>query len=249
MLNSDSYGNNSALVLTDIGEGGSALICLSDSTQCCRGADNPNEGTPLGNWSFPDDSSIRNSDVGGDIYITRGPSEVRLNRRNNAQSPTGVYRCEVVDARGNTQTILVDLQTCKFRLLTDIVEFGIYEFAVRYRRLYSTYTSSIAFPVPPVSPTNLAASPSQSPTSITLSWEQPAGDIVDRYDIVYTYQEGCSDYTQPENMTTVNDGTAREYTLQNLQEFSNYAISVAAVNFAGSSPAATAMVTTASSRK
>ena len=100
----------------------------------------------------------------------------------------------------------------------------------------------------PSTPTNLA-SPSQSPTSITLSWEQPAGDVVDRYDIVYTYQGGCSDYTQPENMATVIDGTAREYTLQNLQEFSDYTISVAAVNGAGSSPAATAMTATASSGK
>ena len=100
----------------------------------------------------------------------------------------------------------------------------------------------------PSSPTNLA-SPSQSPTSITLSWEQPAGDAVDRYDIVYTYQGGCSDYTQPENMATVNDGIAREFTLQNLQEFSDYNISVAAVNGGGTSPAATAVATTASSGK
>ena len=85
-----------------------------------------------------------------------------------------------------------------------------------------------------MSPTNLA-SPSQSPTSITLSWEQPAGDVVDRYDIVYTYQGGCSDYTQPENMAIVNDGTAREYTLENLQEFSDYTICVAAVNASGAS--------------
>ena len=52
---------------------------------------------------------------------------------------------------------------------------------------------------------------------------------------MYTYQGGCSDYTQPENMATVNDGTAREYTLQNLQEFSDYNISVVAVNDAGES--------------
>ena len=94
-----------------------------------------------------------------------------------------------------------------------------------------------------MSPTNLA-SPSQSPTSITLSWEQPAGDAVDSYDIVYTYQGGCSDYTQPENMATVNDGTAGQYTLQNLQEFSGYAISVAAVNGTGvSAPAVTVVAT------
>ena len=98
-------------------------------------------------------------------------------------------------------------------------------------------------PPVPRSPTNLA-SPSQSPTSITLSWEQPARDVVDRYDIVYTYQGGCRDYTQPENMATVNDGTAREYTLQNLQEFSDYDISIVAVNAIGASIPAVILGTT-----
>ena len=72
-------------------------------------------------------------------------------------------------------------------------------------------------------------------TTVTLSWEQPAGDAVDNYIIVYTYQGGCSAYTQPENMATAIDGTAREYTLQNLQEFSGYVITVTAVNTGGGS--------------
>ena len=97
----------------------------------------------------------------------------------------------------------------------------------------------------PNSPTNLTYS-SQSPTFITLSWEQPAGDAVDRYDIVYIYQGGCSNYTQSENMATVNDGTAREYTLQNLQGFSDYSINITAVNDAGQSMQTTLTVTTQS---
>ena len=36
-------------------------------------------------------------------------------------------------------------------------------------------------------------------------------------------------------MAAVNDGTAREYTLQNLQEFSDYNITITAVNDAGQS--------------
>ena len=111
-----------------------------------------------------------------------------------------------------------------------------------------TVAATTATPTSPKTPVpstpTILASPSQSPTSITLSWEQPAGDAVDRYDIVYTYQGGCSDYTQTDNMATVNNGTAREYTLQNLQEISDYTISVAAVNGGGSSPAATATVAT-----
>ena len=110
--------------LTDIGEGASsALICQTDSTQCCRVSDNTNGGTPLGNWYFPNGSLVRNSDVGGDIYMDRDLSEVRLNRRNNATSQTGVYRCEVVDARGSTQNIFVELQTCKFQILQNLVGF------------------------------------------------------------------------------------------------------------------------------
>ena len=92
----------------------------------------------------------------------------------------------------------------------------------------SSLTHSDPSPVPPSTPTNLT-SPSQSPTSITLSWEQPAGDV-DSFEISYTYQGVCGGYTQPENMATVNNGTAREYTLPNLQEFSDYNISIVAVN-------------------
>ena len=34
---------------------------------------------------------------------------VRLNRRNNATSPTGVYRCEIPDASGTNQTLYVGI--------------------------------------------------------------------------------------------------------------------------------------------
>ena len=106
----------------------------------------------------------------------------------------------------------------------------------------SSLTHSDPSPVPPSSPTNLA-SPSQSPTSITLSWSLPSGNV-DSFEISYTYQGGCSGYTQPENMATVNDGTAREYTLQNLQEFSDYTISVVAVNATGASAPAVIVIST-----
>ena len=41
------------------------------------------------------------------IYRNRGASVVQLNRRNNAQSPTGLYRCEIPDASGTAQNIFV----------------------------------------------------------------------------------------------------------------------------------------------
>ena len=97
---------------------------------------------------------------------------------------------------------------------------------------------------PPSSPTNLA-SPSQSPTSITLSWEQPAGDAVDRYDIVYTYQGGCP--LQSTSFETT--ATTEMLTLQNLEEFSGYSVSVTAVNNGGRSAPATGTFTTAPAGK
>ena len=45
-------------------------------------------------------------------------------------------------------------------------------------------------------------------------------------------------------MATVNNGSATGFMVQNLQEFSSYSISIAAVNGSGSSPAATAMAAT-----
>jgi len=54
---------------------------------------------------------------------------------------------------------------------------------------------------------------------------------VSSYEIVFSYQGPCSGFTQT-NTTTV-EGTSRNYTLSGLQEFSNYTVSVTAVNDAG----------------
>jgi len=56
-------------------------------------------------------------------------------------------------------------------------------------------------------------------------------DIVSSYEIVFSYQGPCSGFTHT-NTTTV-EGTSRNYTLSGLQEFSNYTVSVTAVNDAG----------------
>ena len=87
------------------------LLCLTDSTQCCRRSDNPN-GVQLGHWYFPDGTLVPDgTEPTRDFYRNRGASVVRLNRRNNAQSPTGVYRCEIPDASGTTQTLYVGVYT------------------------------------------------------------------------------------------------------------------------------------------
>ena len=110
-LNGQSYGNDSEVLLTDIGVRANinALVCLTDSTQCC----NVNE-MQLGEWYFPDGTQVLDGqDPSRDIFRNRGLSVVRLNRRNNATSPTGLYRCEIPDASGTTQTIYITLAGTK----------------------------------------------------------------------------------------------------------------------------------------
>jgi len=69
-------------------------------------------------------------------------------------------------------------------------------------------------------------------------------NFVSIYEIVFSYQGPCSGFTHT-NTTTV-EGTSRDYVLRGLQEFSNYTISVAAVNDAGNQTT-TAIATTLSS--
>ena len=71
---------------------------------------------------------------------------------------------------------------------------------------------------------------SLSPTSITLTWSQPEGEVVDSYELSFSYQGPCSGINHT-NTTTV-DGTTRQYTLTGLQEFSNYTVTITAVNTA-----------------
>ena len=103
-LGGSVYGNNSVVTISDIGEGSEALHCLTNKVDCCSGA----EGPALGEWYFPSNgSAVGSSNGGGSIYRNRGPSTVRLNRRNNAMMPTGVFRCEVLDANGTNQNVYV----------------------------------------------------------------------------------------------------------------------------------------------
>ena len=88
-------------------------------------------------------------------------------------------------------------------------------------------------PVPPPSAPTITMTVSQSPISITLTWTQPDGDVVDSYEVSFSYQGPCSGFNHT-NTTTV-DGTTRQLTLTGLQEFSNYTVTVVAINGAGRS--------------
>ena len=76
--------------------------------QCCHGNETGGKGA-LGEWHYPDGTNVGIKDSGDDIYRNRGLSVVRLNRRNNAISPTGLYCCEVPDASNTMQRVCANV--------------------------------------------------------------------------------------------------------------------------------------------
>ena len=103
------YANNSEIDINLVGEGfkgpqvtdGGALECHTDDTTCCRGIDNPPNGTGRGEWYYPDGTVIP-PPGGSGIYRTRDHMVVRLNREPGMVLQFGMYRCEIPDAGGVT---------------------------------------------------------------------------------------------------------------------------------------------------
>ena len=76
VLGCHSYHNNSIVTLADIASNTTALVCYTDKVDCCR-----REKT--GEWYYPNGSQVRINSTGDGFYRDRGPSAVRLHRRNH----------------------------------------------------------------------------------------------------------------------------------------------------------------------
>ena len=67
-----------------------SVQCHTDLSTCCTSQ----EGNHRGQWYFPDGQPVtRGDDV--DFYQSNRSKAVDLRRRNDATSPTGIYRCEI----------------------------------------------------------------------------------------------------------------------------------------------------------
>ena len=102
-LGPDNLTNNSVVVITDIetGADGSRLICATTFRPCCKGG-------LRGEWYYPNGAMVPGSSAGEDFHRSRSNNgEVRLNRRNNAMSPTGIFRCELPVSDSVIQTLYV----------------------------------------------------------------------------------------------------------------------------------------------
>ena len=67
-----------------------AVECHTNLTTCCS----MREGGHRGDWYFPDGSKLPIAG-GGDIFEHRTVQQVYIARQNDANSPSGVYRCDI----------------------------------------------------------------------------------------------------------------------------------------------------------
>ena len=92
------------MLLSNIGEGSNALFCLTDRTICCT----TEAGDARGSWRFPNGTFVTRDDADLSFYAIRGHSSIRLNRKNNAMVPTGMFIARLPDeATGRSKDMYI----------------------------------------------------------------------------------------------------------------------------------------------
>ena len=87
----DIIPNHGYVDLIEVGsndDSSDSVQCITDLSTCCSNT----EGDHRGDWYFPDGTRLGFT---GDIFEGRGPQRVVLRRINNANSPVGIYRCDI----------------------------------------------------------------------------------------------------------------------------------------------------------
>ena len=102
------YLSGDTVLISDIGEAGfrsvevaearTSLVCqtINLGILCCRGG---GDGNRAGDWYFPNGNVVPVNGGNEEADFTRSgfTQQVRLNRRNGAMTPTGVFECRVLD--------------------------------------------------------------------------------------------------------------------------------------------------------
>ena len=92
---SQTLTNNSYVDLSQVGgpgfDGGEGIQCITDLTTCCTSTD----GAHRGDWYFHDGTQLPFAAPNVDTYETHVPQGVDIRRNSGANSPTGIYRCDI----------------------------------------------------------------------------------------------------------------------------------------------------------
>ena len=103
-IGGQTYLNNSEVQMSEIGEGEDALLCRTDSTNCCN-----SQTTLIGEFYYPDGRAVGVRVTGDSLYRNRGHRFIRLNRRHGATSPLGKYKCAIPDSAGMIRNIYINI--------------------------------------------------------------------------------------------------------------------------------------------
>ena len=107
--------NHSYVDISEVGDDyySDSVQCHTDLSTCCSYAQGPHRG----DWYFPNGTRLPFS---RDIYESRGAQRVALHRRNNANSPVGIYRCDIQTNAGYNSvrdTVYVGMYTASGGML------------------------------------------------------------------------------------------------------------------------------------
>ena len=92
---SQTLANHSYVDLSQVGRpdfgGGEGVQCITDLESCC----NSTQGNHRGDWYFPDGTRLPFATPNIDTYEQREAQRVDLRRNSGANSPVGIYRCDI----------------------------------------------------------------------------------------------------------------------------------------------------------
>ena len=89
-----TLANNSYVDLSEVGiddSGSDSVQCITDLSTCCSMA----EGAHRGDWYFPDGTRLPVPATNIDTFEVRGAQRIEIRRNADANSPTGIYRCDI----------------------------------------------------------------------------------------------------------------------------------------------------------
>ena len=110
MLKGRRYIENELVALDQIEENDGALLCLTTNLSCCSSTfTSSNKG--IGEWYFPNDTTVPIKSQSHTAYRNRGNGTLRLNvKRTKERVPSdleGIFTCEIPDGQGVMRNLTI----------------------------------------------------------------------------------------------------------------------------------------------
>ena len=107
-LNGVTIPSDGYVLVSDIGSGGTGLLCNTDRNGCCQDSGEGHWYRPNGNEVMSHTTEKADNPSGNLFSRDRRTGVVRLNSNGNPIE-RGRFRCEIPDANGDTVTLYVNI--------------------------------------------------------------------------------------------------------------------------------------------